>query len=417
MGDYSLEIRSSIPRRYYELDSIRGLASLSVFFSHCLLMITISGHFGIFGTLIENSALHIFWDGGAAVILFFVLSGFVLALPYVGETPKPIDIIPFIVRRAFRIYPAYFFALIIAFVLKQTIFMPNQLTGFSWIVNVFWQWNINDLNWNVIKYHLFMVHPGLTRVLMGIFIPVIWSLVVEMQVSLVFPFIIPIIKRMNKWWTGFILFMVSLVLCYILFNKLNLEFLRYLPLFVLGGLLANFKNELTNLVKAAPILLKTLIGIIAVLLYTFRYSIYQPFLERFNFANLDILGRKLGTANIDCAIDYIIGLGVAVIIIYAISVPRFSQFLHIRPVKFLGDISYSFYLLHFPVLLTVSSVIYAYTHSIVAAWTISLIITVSLSYILFTFIEKPFQNAGRIVSKKLRLDIFKKNDVSHNVSG
>ncbi len=412
-----MEIQESLPRRYYELDSIRGLAALSVFFSHCLLMVTISGHFGVLGDVLENSILHIFWDGGAAVILFFVLSGFVLTLPYVGDIPKAIDIIPFIIRRVFRIYPAYFFALILTVLFKQLIFVPGQLTDFSWIANDFWQWKLSDITWTIVKNHLVMVGPDLTRLQMGIFIPVIWSLVVEMQVSLIFPFIIPLISKMNKWWKAILFFMVSFLISYILFIKLNMEFLRYMPLFILGGLLAKFKTELTQIVIKLSLGLKVLVGILALILYTFRFSIYQPFLERydFSFGRFYVFGRSLGFISIDCIIDYIIGFGVTIIIIYAISLVRLSQILHIKPIKFLGDVSYSFYLLHLPVLLAISSVIYPFFHSIVLAWIVSLVITSFISYVSFRIIEKPFQNIGRVISKKVRFtDFLKKKNIKTN---
>lgn len=64
--------------RFDQIDSIRGLAALSVVISHLSLVIP---NVYIVQKL-KNTPLHIFWAGHEAVILFFILSGFVLALPY-----------------------------------------------------------------------------------------------------------------------------------------------------------------------------------------------------------------------------------------------------------------------------------------------------------------------------------------------
>ncbi|MEH7247503.1 acyltransferase family protein, partial [Neobacillus niacini] len=73
--------------RLEELDSLRGIASLTVVIHHTLLTLPIflaaHQHEQINSTIVKiftNSPLHIIWGGHEAVILFFVLSGFVLSL-------------------------------------------------------------------------------------------------------------------------------------------------------------------------------------------------------------------------------------------------------------------------------------------------------------------------------------------------
>ncbi len=65
--------------RYRQLDSLRGLAALTVFLSHTLGLRMVSQNTSGFSGLIsrildhtDQSILHIFYDGGAAVDLFFV---------------------------------------------------------------------------------------------------------------------------------------------------------------------------------------------------------------------------------------------------------------------------------------------------------------------------------------------------------
>ncbi len=65
------------PRRFYELDSLRGVAALTVVFHHfsriCPERIT---------HVLIRTPLRLLIAGHQAVILFFLLSGFVLTLPY-----------------------------------------------------------------------------------------------------------------------------------------------------------------------------------------------------------------------------------------------------------------------------------------------------------------------------------------------
>ena len=94
--------------RYTELDGLRGIAALSVYFSHLI------GVFNFDSTLfdsISNSPLHIVWHGEGAVNLFFLLSGFVLTLPYIKYRDK-LNLVPFYIKRVFRIYPAFILAIL-----------------------------------------------------------------------------------------------------------------------------------------------------------------------------------------------------------------------------------------------------------------------------------------------------------------
>ena len=64
--------------RYTELDGLRRIAALSVYFSHLIGVFLINSF--VFDYL-SNSPFHILWHGESAVKLFFLLSGFVLTFP------------------------------------------------------------------------------------------------------------------------------------------------------------------------------------------------------------------------------------------------------------------------------------------------------------------------------------------------
>src|SRR3954454_20974042 len=85
-----------LPReRLIELEAVRGIASFVVLAHHCFLgfapsllhgLVTPPGPGSLFGT-----PLFAFMNGGAAVVVFFVLSGFVLTYRAIErDDPKPL---------------------------------------------------------------------------------------------------------------------------------------------------------------------------------------------------------------------------------------------------------------------------------------------------------------------------------------
>jgi len=105
----------SPPERFGQLDAIRALAALAVFFGHCLGMLspTPYSHGPVDWYL--HSPFRIASAGHQAVIFFFLLSGFVLSLGfYKGRTSAA----PFLVNRIFRLYPPYLGALLVVVILR-----------------------------------------------------------------------------------------------------------------------------------------------------------------------------------------------------------------------------------------------------------------------------------------------------------
>lgn len=101
--------------RYELVDSLRGIAALAVVFLHATIVIALVTN-GITGRLAGIAFV--------AVPIFFVISGFVLWLPFVAASAagnKPPGTSSFYLRRAARIFPAYWTALAAAALLITAI--------------------------------------------------------------------------------------------------------------------------------------------------------------------------------------------------------------------------------------------------------------------------------------------------------
>ena len=99
--------------KYQRLDSLRGLAALSVGAGHAFLCVDFSQ-----GSSLQTAALGIF-DGDYAVDLFFVLSGFVLVNMVRGFSGAHYG--AYLGRRLLRLYPLLWASLIVAYVTQAFI--------------------------------------------------------------------------------------------------------------------------------------------------------------------------------------------------------------------------------------------------------------------------------------------------------
>src|SRR3954453_22544891 len=128
-------------RRIPELDALRGLAAVAVLLGHWMTVVpawvadtrNLPGY-GLLN-LFKYTPLSVFTAAYEAVLVFFVLSGFVLALPFLegrGGSYRS-----FLVRRAFRIYPVAWVAAgaaMAAVAILGTHALPERdgVVGLSW---------------------------------------------------------------------------------------------------------------------------------------------------------------------------------------------------------------------------------------------------------------------------------------------
>jgi peptidoglycan/LPS O-acetylase OafA/YrhL len=167
--------------RFRELDSIRGLAALVVVFHHFHnLWFFDSSSRGV-RTVIEYPL----FAGRQSVILFFVLSGFVLSIPYLRNSGQSYGM--FLLRRILRIYCPYVFALGLAILANSE---WHGTLGMGPQDNPTWH---AVVTWKPVWEHVLMIGPyNYAR-----FNTAFWSLVHEMRISVIFPLLFLLVRRIR----------------------------------------------------------------------------------------------------------------------------------------------------------------------------------------------------------------------------
>ena len=153
--------------------------------SHCLLVLTVDGLDNIWyasfsGVAGVQSALTrfalIFLNGGAAVTVFFVLSGYVLGLSLDKHKVTFSRTLSFYLKRVFRLYPAHIVSLS-AIVASMVLFHEYQVfeAGSAWYA----EWYQYDIEASTVFKNLILKEIYLNHIA--------WTLQVEVAGSLFLP--------------------------------------------------------------------------------------------------------------------------------------------------------------------------------------------------------------------------------------
>ncbi|BCG60046.1 acyltransferase family protein [Paenibacillus sp. URB8-2] len=369
-------------KRYHQLDSLRGLAALTVVIHHFVFIFT--GWLWL--EALNYTPLRILKAGHEAVIFFFVLSGFVLSLPFYSADKK-VNVPHFLIKRLCRIYIPYIVAVLCSILAYLAFYRPGPDSGFSSFFHDVWS---TPLSFRLIMDHIILLGSFKDYALD----PVLWSLSVELRISLVFPFIMPLIK--NFGWRPSAALALLLSGSSILLNNFahpanpspissNLYFtLHYLSFFILGALVAKYRVNLISAVLRLSVKMKFALLLLGLIVYAYA-GIGDAVFKRLFSA---------GGVWLSLAADWGIAFGVCILITATLSSPKISNLLGKKPVRFLGDISYSLYLYHSVALF---SCIYAF-HNLLPMWaTLSIAMCLSLlaSSLSYYFIEKPSIELGK----------------------
>lgn len=372
--------------RLIELDALRGIAAVSVVLNHSVSIFPfIDSDTRAEGLTVVNALkytpLSALFAGFPAVMIFFVLSGLVLAFPFVQGRGNGYR--PFIVKRILRLWPPYAAAVLLTFLLIAII-GGSDVGGLSEFFNEKWDAPITA---SVIGAHLSLIGSFASDP----YNSALWSLVHEMRVSLVFPALF-LAAVLLGWKRGLGLALLLSFVAVLLKSDTTagnyLATLKYLPSFGAGILLAiHWKTlcaHIQNLSSRATLVLAG----IALLAYSWPA-----------WANVDWFPGPLGFAARNPASDLaVITLGASIIILLTQRLGRGRSALQSRVPQFFGRISYSLYLVHIPVLLAVITLFGATVQPVLLlplAWAIS----IGLAEISQRLVERPSQNLGRRLAR------------------
>jgi peptidoglycan/LPS O-acetylase OafA/YrhL len=333
-------------RRLVFIDSLRGIAAVLVLLYHSVM----SPLNHVLVDTLPHWYVQAISYGHLGVEMFFVISGFVIAYALRHTTLTPSSMGRFIVRRQIRLDPPYW---VLVFVTLAIAAAEHRLSRTS---------NVVVANTWDVALNLFYVHriTGAAEI-----VGVAWTLCIEIQFYLVFVVIMYLTQRGLKVGlpsrVAIFVMLVSGVLCLTQNPNLpkNVWFLPYWPYFV-GGTLCYW-----SLCDKCP---QALLGI---------FVLFMGAATRLYSANLPIC---VGAATL--------------MVIFVIGRLKLLPTLFGGAVfQYLGRISYSLYLVHWPIRGVFGSVGRHLTGErpvAAAGWYILTILSSFLAaHLLYTFVERP----------------------------
>ena len=365
------------------IDSLRALAVLAVIIYHVDVNYLPGGFLG--------------------VDLFFVLSGYLISSLIIKEYRKTgsLNLYNFYIRRARRLLPAVYFmitvGLVIMVLFNEVLLRKSHLDAiFGYIYSSNWWYIFHKLDY----FDSFGAQSPFKH---------LWSLAIEEQFYMIFPLLFLLVNRKKKSKDGtyklnknFLyvvlgLILVSLIAHILLFDINNISRIYFgtdtrafsLLVGVVGAILYPMERLHAKVTPQQNMIysvvsLVSIATLITVMIYT---SEYNTLLYRGGFLLVAILG-------------------LIVIISSGKQHTLMSRLLSFKPVVFIGKISYSLYLWHFPVLVLTTPVSEIGNPNIIFV-ILRVILTFILATASYVFVETPirklgFKNYINIIFKKLK---------------
>lgn len=364
------------PGRLAALDGLRGVAAAVVVLHH-LLIIALPHLTTDLGTapwsawwLLERSPLKLLTAGREAVMVFFVLSGLVVALPALRKANFSWS--GFLAGRFIRLFLPAWAAVVVATALLFLVpRVPGQVTPGTWLAKS------AQTNWNwqhlIPEYSLMMGSVQYDNAL--------WTLRWEFAFSLVLPAFLVLAMALHRWWlpVGALTLGVS-----VLGSYLGNQAMSYLPVFFLGTLVAARLPQLrawgkrphARWVVTAILVVSSLVLVCSWLL--------APVVAPGTRGNHALLGLEVAGA---------LGIVVATVV-----EGWFRRLLRKKVPQFLGRTSFSLYLIHIPIITTLAWLLGDWNWPVL----FPLGVTAALlgGWLFFRFVEKPLHRLARTTNRR-----------------
>jgi peptidoglycan/LPS O-acetylase OafA/YrhL len=355
-----------------QIDGLRFLAIIEVVCFHALFR---GARFAVDPTLVHQGALAYIPNGFAGVELFFFISGYIIAFPFLsGSAPR---LRAFYGRRVTRLEPPYLLVLLICFLAVSLAggnvgFAPaltksDVPNGASFLASCFY---LHDL--------LFQAPPRLN--------PPLWSLELEIQFYLLAPFFTmlyravgPLHRRVMVGILAGVFFMVVQVIGTRMVPYLHFTIFSRLYPFIIGIVLCDLAIA-KNPFKQEPNSHFDIVFVAGLLLFLISASLWVPWVERIplGFANESMRAVSIVLMYYGCARG-----------------PVARRIIGAPWIALIGGACYSIYLVHVPIMQTLGNLIFrsAHVHSLAATFALALITLVPAGLVAgmvyYLLIERP----------------------------
>lgn len=312
------------------LDPLRAIAALSVCLFHLM--------GGMLPKLVVPTTKAAFSQGWLGVIIFFVISGFIIPYSLVGKTYQVRGFFAYIKKRIVRINPPAYISLLL--VIGQAVFVTKVIhKSASATAGISWGQLLHNLTFTIPFTNYQWIN--------GVF----WTLAIEFQfyifIGLLF---VVLFERSLVWFAGIY---IAVTLLQFVPALEAAQFLHYSSVFALGGVALFWQQR--------------------------RISVWGFAAGLVLFGGLAFWQLGAYTAMVAVATAVVIN-------IVTVSVPGFS---------FLGKISYSLYLIHAPVSTSLEFIlvkVFPPTSDVqkIVMTLVCLLLTIGCSYIFYLLAEQPF---------------------------
>ena len=316
------------------LIGLRGIAALTVVILHVLNTTPslVYPQTGTFAWWFSYTPLNLVRNGDEAVLLFYVLSGFVLARPFTRRTQNQ-SYLAYYPRRLLRLYPALWGGLIFTFLLTLVESRHTIAGATVWT-------NMHS------NFHLSTLQDALLPRVGTTFDGPLWSLRWEILFSLSLPLYVVIARAFKRWGAIKVLVVIAVLLLAAADVKVHSTQINnailYFPMFGVGVIMAFYE---TDLVKWFGTFMgrsgwnRIALVVVAVVFGDLTNEI-SPI--KGNIPGVLVtLAHGLGV------------IGAALIIVMVLSWRPYSKALETRAIDWLGKRSFSLYLIHDAILTTI----------------------------------------------------------------
>ncbi|KGC03412.1 acyltransferase family protein [Burkholderia multivorans] len=361
--------------RYPALDAMRGIAALTVMASHIFGDVRESKWGWVVKEYIDKSPLSTMTWGISPVMFFFVLSGFVLSISAEAHDLRKLP--AFWARRIVRIWVPYVVALV-CFCLLSAATMKFHGGLYPWANDAFRA----PFEWGDFLKHVLLIGSNYQIHYMG----VSWSLVHELRVSLILPFLLVLLWS-RRWTVMLLASVATFYLGHWLLDRadqsvysIGLRNTIYVSsMFMMGIIIARYRNRIIESMRGMSRETRFVLIALAVTFYGGSF---------WNFGISFLPWYPIGAL-----------LGCSALVCLGITSSGKSAIVHSRFSQWLGKVSYSLYLWH-PAVLMVCFRLMNESHP-VAITLVAIVATFAISDISYRLVEGPSITLGRSLAKKI----------------